>query len=333
MATFRRRGNKWHVQVRRRGALAATKSFASKLDAQIWARDLERQIDLGETELAVRRKGCASLGEVLSRYLESVVPYKRGKESERFRIEALKRTWLAHQPLSDLSAGVLARYRDERLKVVSSGTVRREFVILRHCLKVASTEWGMPIPRSVQQLRNPKDGPPRERRLTTHEEFLLFSGAKSARNKQFSSLIRLALETAMRRGELLSLNWDDINLERRTITLRSTKNGQPRTIPISRTAQLVLEHLKLHSSGSASVFQLSPNAVRLSWSRLVRRVGLKNLHFHDLRHEAISRLFEAGLNSPEVALISGHKDPRMLFRYAHPMKERILKILDSVQPN
>ncbi|MDA0341679.1 MAG: tyrosine-type recombinase/integrase [Proteobacteria bacterium] len=72
---------------------------------------------------------------------------------------------------------------------------------------------------------------------------------------------------------------------------------------------------------------MSPNAVRLSWGRLTHRAGIEDLHFHDLRHEAISRFFEMGLSVPEVALISGHRDPRMLFRYTHLRAEDVARKL------
>ena len=78
------------------------------------------------------------------------------------------------------------------------------------------------------------------------------------------------------------------------------------------------------------LFPVTPNAVRLAWERLTKRTGIADLHFHDLRHEAISRFFELGLSVPEVALISGHKDPRMLFRYTHMNAQLIAAKLNAV---
>jgi integrase len=124
----------------------------------------------------------------------------------------------------------------------------------------------------------------------------------------------------MRRSELLSMRWDDVDLKARTVFLRSTKNGHPRTVPLSPRA---LEIIRDTPRFGKIVFGVSANAVRLAWERLKRRAGVTDLRFHDLRHEAVSRFFENGLNMPEVAAISGHKDPRMLMRYTHPKAEAI----------
>ena len=130
----------------------------------------------------------------------------------------------------------------------------------------------------------------------------------------------MAVETGMRRSELLAMRWDDVDVGARTVLLRSTKNGHPRTVPLSPRA---LEIIRDTPRFGKIVFGVSANAVRLAWERLKRRAGVTDLRFHDLRHEAVSRFFENGLNMPEVAAISGHKDPRMLMRYTHPKAEAI----------
>jgi integrase len=124
----------------------------------------------------------------------------------------------------------------------------------------------------------------------------------------------------MRRSELLSMRWEDVDVLRRTVLLRTTKNGRPRTVPLSMRALEIIQDMPRVGD---RVFVVSANAVRLAWERLRRRAGISGLRFHDLRHEAISRFFEKGLNMPEVATISGHRDPRMLMRYTHPRPEMI----------
>jgi integrase len=124
----------------------------------------------------------------------------------------------------------------------------------------------------------------------------------------------------MRRGELLSIQWRDVDLSNRTVRIRQTKNGHERTIPLTTKAVSVLRDLP---SRSDRLLPVSGNTARLAWERLKRRAGISDLRFHDLRHEAISRFFELGLNVPEVAMISGHRDPRMLFRYTHPKPELV----------
>src|SRR5262249_49586462 len=132
------------------------------------------------------------------------------------------------------------------------------------------------------------------------------------------------VETGMRRGELLSLRWDDIDMASRTVHLKMTKNGHPRTVPLSVAA---LEVVRRMPREEESVFRVTANAFRLAWERLKRKAGVTGLRFHDLRHEAVSRFFEKGLNVPEVASISGHRDPRMLMRYTHPKAEAIAQKL------
>ncbi len=137
-------------------------------------------------------------------------------------------------------------------------------------------------------------------------------------------MIRLAVETGMRRGELLAIRWADVNLPARRLQLRVTKNGRSRTVPLSPAAVQVLAGLPRRGD---AVIPVTANAFRLAWERLKRRAGVRDLRFHDLRHEAISRFFEKGLSLPEVALISGHRDPRMLLRYTHPRAEEIAQKL------
>ena len=131
-----------------------------------------------------------------------------------------------------------------------------------------------------------------------------------------------------------------MDLESKTALLPLTKNGEKRIVPLSPAALQVL-HQRLETSQSSSlatsnllsgcVFPLSPNALRLAWDRMKVRAKIKNLRFHDLRHEAISRFFELGLSVPEVALISGHKDARMLFRYTHLRAEDVASKISELE--
>jgi integrase len=139
-------------------------------------------------------------------------------------------------------------------------------------------------------------------------------------------MIILAVETGMRRGELLAMCWTDVDFQARTVHLQMTKNGHSRTVPLSQRAREALRRLP---QDAIAVFPVSANAFRLAWERLRRRAGVVGLRFHDLRHEAVSRFFEKGLTMPEVAAISGHRDPRMLMRYSHPRPAAIVDKLDK----
>ena len=139
-------------------------------------------------------------------------------------------------------------------------------------------------------------------------------------------IIIIAIETAMRRGEILSMRWQHLGDEFTTLRIPTTKNGEERIIPLSSTARSVLKEIR---KDTELIFPTSANAFRLSWERIVAAAGIEDLRFHDLRHEAVSRLFEKGLSLPEVALISGHKDPRMLFRYTHLRAEDVVSKLND----
>ena len=133
-------------------------------------------------------------------------------------------------------------------------------------------------------------------------------------------------ETAMRRSEILALHWENIDQNYTIATLPDTKNGSKREVPLTRKANQLLGSL---SKQEEFVFPTSDCAVRHAWDRLVKRAGIKDLRFHDLRHEAVSRFFEMGLSVPEVASISGHKDYRMLASYTHIRSPNLICVINS----
>jgi integrase len=225
---------------------------------------------------------------------------------------------LSKLSLSGLTREALATFRDDRLKLVSSETVRQYLVILRQVLETARKEWGVPIiGNPLDNIKRPAGAKARTRRLQPTEFDRLRQALSQVRNSLVGDVIRFALETGMRRGELLQGQWVDVDWDARTLTIHMTKNGDPRTIPLSPAALTVLHALWAQRPNDAAIFPISANAVKLAWRRLCASAGIKNLRFHDLRHEAVSRFFELGLSVPEVQLISGHKDVRMLFRYTH----------------
>jgi integrase len=265
-----------------------------------------------------------TVGDLLRRYRETVTPTKRGAKPEQYRIRTILAHGIAGLTLNKLSPAAVAQYRDDRLKLVKSGTVRRELAIVQHCFEVAKREWGLPIfTNPVQQIAMPEAQRSRERRLEDGESNLLASAAQNSA-WYLLPLIALAIETGMRRGELLSIRWKDVDMTAPIIRILKTKNGHPRTIPLTPKAVEILASLEKKDD---RVFPVTPNAVRLAWERLRKRAGLQDLRLHDLRHEAVSRFFEHGLTVPEVALISGHRDPRMLSRYTHLRPEKVAEKL------
>lgn len=327
MASIRRREATWQVQVRRQGLRPLVRTFRLKADAELWARQREAEIDRGDLPTDHRTLRSLTLSSLLSRYRDTVTPKKRGAAQEHYKLRMLLAHSIAGQSLEKLSASDIAAYRDERLSMVAAGTVRRELAVLQHCFEIARSEWGVALPENpVRKIKMPSPGRGRERRAAPEELTALLGGCRQGRSKWLPALIQMAVETGMRRSELLSLRWSDVDLKARTVLVSRTKNGHPRRVPLSSTAVQTLKHTP--HCGDV-IFPVTANALRLAWERLKLRAGVNGLRFHDLRHEAISRFFEKGLNVPEVALISGHRDLRMLLRYTHPMSEGILKKLDQ----
>lgn len=319
MATIRKLRGRWQAQVRRRGMKPRCKSFDSKLEAEKWARDLEAQVDRFGAAPDTKILESTTLGQLLERYQREISPSKRGSVQEIQRIDVLRRHDLAYRTLIGLSQQDIAAFRDERLQSVAPSTTVRELAILSHVLEVAIRDWGLPLARNVVKLvRRPVIRDERSRRLTGDEEQRLLNGCDTGQLPYFKTLLVLAIETGMRRGEILGLTWSDISHNRRVITLTMTKNGSGREVPLSQRAFDALMDWKSRADvDQATVFPMTAGALEQAWRRLLIRSGIAGLRFHDLRHEGVSRLFERGLNMIEVSSISGHKELRMLKRYTH----------------
>lgn len=275
-----------------------------------------------------------TLYALLDRYAKDVAPTKKGADVELLRLRTLARDDLARFKLSALSPLVLADWRDRRLSSGCAGaTVRRELDVLSALFNWARRELMIAVENPVAGIRRPPPSRARDRRFEDGEEARLMAALEDGpgvredgkqyrqgtRNPWIRPVVELAIETAMRRGELLALAWENINLSKRTAYLPDTKNGETRTVPLSSRAIAVLSGLPRSIDGR--VFPVTTNALKLAFERAVRRAGIEDFHFHDLRHEATSRLAEKLPNLIELASVTGHKDLRMLKRYYHPRAE------------
>lgn len=323
MATIRKRGDRYHVQVRRKGFSPITKTFQKLSDAKEWATLQERQADRGELGPDRKELERITLADLIDRYLKEVIPMKRHGETDTFALNMVRRHKVAKKRLSDLSPSDFTSYRDERLKAVSLATLKRQLTPLRHMFRHARDEWDIPLrDNPLTKVKLAGADSRRERRLREGELSKLLEAGKNTRNPLIVPIVLFALETAMRRGEILALRLRDVDLERHSATVRESKNGYSRTIPLSPAAVAILTDAisRMDNDEKAKngrLFPTTPIALRLAWDRLTKRADIEDLNFHDMRHEAISRLFELGLTVPEVASVSGHRDMRMLFRYAH----------------
>jgi len=353
MATFSKRSNgRWQAKIRRLGRPPISKTFRNKADALAWASVQESELERGvwrDRSVAER----TTLHQLLEQYLRDVVPQKRGFESETLRIKTLLRDPIAAYTVGNLAASVLAKWRDGRLEAGAAGsTVNRELNLLSAVMNWARRDLGIAFENPVADIRRPPQPNSRDRRLMDGELRFLDDAMQDragrtalpagkgyrtgTRNAVMNPLFRFALETGMRQGEIVSLRWENVDMQKRTARLEMTKNGEPRTVPLSSFALRILESLP---RDEARVFPVSSEAVKRSWMRSVVRARslyeaeclahgsepdrrfLRDLHFHDLRHEAISRLAEKLPNLIELSAVTGHKDLRMLKRYYHPRAE------------
>jgi integrase len=314
LATITKRGKHWFAQVRRKGHPARSKSFASKKAAARWATEQEAAILSGAAPAEVLPR-TLTLRSIVERYLERVTPTKRSCETERYRLQKMLRDPICETALCDLTPAIIASYRDRRSRKVGAGTIRRELSLLNHMLDLARREWGIAIGGNpVEDVGKPRLNNARVRRIRDEEWQALRDALEQSRNRWLASIVQFAVETGMRRGEILDLRWDRIDWAASTALIPHTKTDKPRTIPLTPAAIQLLKRLP---RAEDTVFPISANALKLAWVRATKRASIADLRFHDLRHEAVSRFFEIGLSLPEVALISGHRDPRMLMRYTH----------------
>jgi len=322
MATFRKRADKWQARVQRAGQSSLAKSFNTKADAVKWARHTESQLDLGTL---APKEAMPPLIRIVARYLAEVTPTKKGAAQELNRGRQITRTYLGSMQLDKITSEVVSKYRDGRLREVSNNTVRLELAFISVVFEQCAKEWSYKVANPVKQIRIPKPGKPRQRRLRPGEEDALLAACAASSATYLHSLVVLTIETGMRFGELVSITWDNVDFSARTVHLPDTKNGHPRTVPLSTRA---LGAIRTVPSGNGKVFTGKPGSIRAAFGAALKRSGVGlDLRFHDLRHEAVTRLFEKGLNPIEVGMISGHRSLSMLQRYTHMRPEGLLSRL------
>ena len=335
--------NTWKAMIRKRGWPTTIKTFRTKRDAQDWARRTEDEMVRG---VYIDRAGSDRLllTHALDRYLREVSSTKRATTSnaERHKAKALKESLGAYS-LAAITPDLVAKYRDERLATgKSNNTVRLELALLSHLFTIAIKEWRVGLfYNPVANIRKPAPGKGRDRRLKAEEEKDLFQACDKHSNPMLGWMARIALYTGMRAGEIKSLTRSQVDLEKRTVLLTETKNGSSRTVPLTRQATeafwAALNH-PVRPLDTDLIFWGEPGRdgirrpyeFRPAWHRTLKKAGIEGLRFHDLRHEAVSRLVEAGLGDQEVSAISGHKSMQMLKRYTHLRAEDLVERLDQV---
>jgi len=345
MATIRKHRDKYQVQIRRQGFSPISRSFLKLSDAKEWANMMESRAD--RQELGPDRKvlETITLSSLVERYRDEVLPGKKGGSVETVMLNAFLRHSICKKTLDTLTAADFTKWKVEKMtatdnhKAITAKSVKRLLSPIQHMFELAMSDWEIPLKENpLSRFKLKTMDSKRPRRFMAGEFDRLLEAGNKTQNKLVMLIVRFALETAMRRGEILSLRWRDVDVERRSAVIRESKNGYSRTIPLTPAAIIVLEEAKKLTTErdmvkNNLVFPMAPNALLLSWIRLTKRAGLDDLHFHDLRHEAISRLFELGLTVPEVASISGHRTLSQLMRYAHASHASIRAKLLPPEPD
>lgn len=289
---------------------------------------------------------------LLKRYSTEITPTKKGKRTELLRINKLRRFPIAALPAQMVDRTALLGFLEKgRKEGLSDSTLRKYAMLISGVFSTAVKRWGYRFDNPVRSIEVPSNGTARNRRLEPGEYDRLVAEVKRCRNRFMVPLFVLAVETAARRGELLRLEWPNVDLEAGTAVLLDTKNGEDRVIPLSSTARQVLRGLAeeaekrqgkgrvipLHKRGqltgrvllleehqARSAFEAAGQRARKRYVKECQEAGkaaapdyLTDLRFHDLRHEATTRLFERGFDMMEAASVTGHKTLAMLKRYTH----------------
>ena len=312
--------------IRRKGHKPVYKSFRKKFQAEQWSREKEQEMDSGayrDTTAAAR----TLLGDLLQRYLATITPTKETTSHvpERARIGTLAR-FFAHLSLAELSVTHILDYVDRRLEKVGSDAIRRELQLLSDVVDSGQVLWGLhivanPVPnakRILRKLRKLKPGNRRERRLLPGE----YEKIKNVPHGKFTiinQVVLFAIETGMRRGEIAAARREYVDLTKRVLYIPKTKTDwitgdKGRAVPLSPLAIQIYKSLPVQYI-DGTVFGMRPDSISQGFERLCESAGIKGLRFHDLRREAISRMFERGLQIHEVAAISGHRTWSQLKRY------------------
>ena len=333
MASINKRGPyQYQVLVRRKGYPSQTKTFESRAEAEAWARGVEAKMHEGSFR---DRRGIANvtLHQALDLYAEKVTPHKAGADKELQRIRQLQRHPLAMRDIDSLLSRDFAAYRDERLNKVSPSTVRLELALVSHLYTIAIKEWSWPLTHELKNVRKPAAAQGRERRLVGNEKDRLLEAIHRPQARSavwLDACVRLAIETGMRAGELLTIEWHQVDLSAGVIRLEKTKNGERRSVPLTEDAVSVLSQLPRTGRRVISGYYDTSGLDR-AFKRTCAAAGITGLRFHDLRHQAATD-YAPHMKVQQLAKVMGWKKLEMAMRYYNPTEEELVQLVRSSKP-
>jgi integrase len=299
------------------------------LEAEAWAAELERRIESGKP---ITGSGRTSLAAVMARYAAEVSPTKRGARWEIIRLEHIARDQIAEIDIERLTPEDIGQWRDRRLREVQAGTVLRDITLLTAVLEHARREWRLIETNPIRDVRKPQ-APKARTRLPTDDEIERICIALgydeespvTTHQQQIAVAFLLAVETAMRAGELLSLTWGKVDLVRRVARLEKTKNGDSRDVPLSSRAVELFTTLRVVDP--VRCFTVGARTRDVLFRRARDAAGIVGLTFHDSRALALTRL-SSKFDVLQLARIAGHRDPKSLMAYYRESAEELARKLD-----
>ena len=327
MATVRKTGTRWRADVKV-GKHRKSKTHPTENDAWLWAIERETQYkSAGDSYIPGY-----SMADLFQKYGREISPKKKGERWEVVRLGKLSRSDLGSVVAADLSLSDVEQWRDDSLERLSSASVNREINLLLAVVKQA-VKWRLIPSYPLTGLERPPPTKPRRRRITDDEITQMTTALGIDQNDvqvykkkhQVGVIFLLCIETACRLGELISLEWPDVHLSERKIDLRDTKNGDEREVPLTTYAVYLFSQLFPRETGP--VFSVSSSTASTMFTRYRKKAGVEDLHFHDTRHEGVTRLAKK-FTMMELAKVVGHRDPRSLMIYYEPTAAELALKLD-----
>ena len=272
----------YRVQVTRRGFKSAFKSFPTRTEAKKWGRAVERDWDQGKYIDYSEAQGF-TLGEVMQRYIrEDKHKQIKSWRMHEFRIAILLKDTISDTNLLRLSSKHLSEFKDRKRKEVGPSTWNKYLSLISVIIETAIREWGIYLPNNpVRNAEREKEAAPRNRTLVGDEYQRLMEACGLSENTYLQCLVQFSIETAMRKGEVLASRYEDINFANQTLTIPVTKNGEPRTIPLSGKAISILKSMPRRLD--EKIFPITPDSLKFWWNQALRRAGITDFRYHDLR--------------------------------------------------
>jgi integrase len=344
VASIQKRGSTYRARVIRRGYPTQSKTFSTKVEAVKWARNIETKIDEGLVEPnSVRSKRILDesmpFSDAATQYIETHSIHKKNSKSETGIFKILIKRW-HDKTIYQVDKTEVLSLRNELVSLGRSGdTINHYFNAISKLYQMLTDELSINIPNPIKAIKRMPPSKSRNVRLNGDNEIIFIKYCRQSNNSTLPYIIEMAIETGMRQGELMNIKWSDIDLDYRRINLHKTKNGKSRQVPLTLKAVEIITKLQPNIQKNERVFPCSTSALRKGFQRAKQKAKaawdkpgknpFEDLRFHDLRHEALSRLSDAGLNVIELAHIAGHSSLAMTQKYVHPSHDAIFTKLDK----